>query len=432
MVISKVASKCSPKNVTQSMVLVPSRNIASRKGFVKPIDPKEIIHPFYRPSQIEEFTLCSTERNPSLMDGKPVFPISLPLLSTSVLPQLLYKKIIFPSVRNIVPWLKKFNYIRIKNYSDEYYTIDFKPLEMPTVESKLTITNFPELKILVDLLENTNGGRTDIHNFELCLNNILQKRMSTRLFVEDIYIYLIQNYVTTIPKLILVTKSIKNHLNNGIDHLSILEKLVNEILYLVHSKKFTMDLVLMNTFNGLLKEADNKFNTHSSKFGFSETTKESLLMLYIQAEDIHSSKELLGNLISKKSYPKDEIILAYLDLINKAVYKSNPENAILQRLSYTSNFFNIINHTTNPEILRFFIHNSRHFKEIQCVLDMILKKKNRKDIVLPLCIDLIEKTVSVSDSAVSTSLNLTRLSDYFETMLGMNVRIEAKEVFMKK
>ena len=389
-----------PKNAFRKL------NLNLEKTLYAVPSAKNIIHPFYKPSKIEELIACFTEGIPKLLDGKSIVPTIIED-SRSLKPTLMDSKLEFQSVNGICSWLHEYSELK----SDS--SVNYVPMKKEDINDSISVVNIK--------LEDHKNGRDIGELFEEYAQNNLDENyfnniirsgtltQNSKLFLEDVYCFLLQNYVNSNHHITLIINSIKNHLNDEIVNLNIVQKLITQILVTIKQNNIRVNEKLNESVSDLFLQMNSSFNIDSGELNFLPLVKQSLLEFYICGKSLYSSKRLIDSLYASNNFPNEDIVVLYLQLVQEKLNENISQDVSMRSFAYTSNFCQCIHNTSNSTILEFFITNSRHYQEISYILNLISKQKNELNILDTINANLIKKVGSLSNNRMVNSINLSSL-----------------------
>lgn len=362
--------------------------------------PGQMIHSFYSPSLTEELTTCFTEKYPSLLGGKPIMPALVRDPKTQEA-RLQMKSLTFKSVRGVVDWLETFRSMRSSDST--YEVLEDRMIADLVKPSKLTRVNTPLVSQLRELFGSQESRKINSRTLNAMVEQFVNDR-ELGVFSEDVYLYLLQHHVNSPEKIISIIESIKLHLKSHIDQFSVVEALVLQILVSLKKNELHLSELLVNSFNDLLSEINNRFHIPNCTTQFQPIVAQEILELYIKMRKFTESKRLFSYLISKKFCPSDRVTVSYLKTLSEEVPRDT-----LKEFALISDFRPIIERAQNPKIFYYLIPLCRHVDEATSLLTIIKTSRNVKEILDVNITSFISRITTLKNDPMITSATLCTL-----------------------
>lgn len=335
-------------------------------------------HPFFSLSEMDQFTLCYSERRRSLANGEPIFPIFVEDMK-SMKKILCLQAVKFSNSREIMKWLHDYTRMtkivlptRTKLISMESLTFT-----IPS-QSFLTKEKYPQLNEIIELLT----GEQDLNKVDpIALNSLLDYILlndRSGLFVENIYLFLLQNYAYSLDKLMLILGSIKLHLNSKLDYFPDVETIVSQVLLTITLLPEDIQMEPFDDiFQDLLQKVTVGANLEVKLSKFNNTILSQLLKYHLtRCPNLFQCKIVFSILLSRKVRPSNDLIHRYLQILEERTKNLHFMESKLQKLIYLSDFRALIKQSPSIELIQFIIPLCQSGSELQSVLTIISKQDN--------------------------------------------------------
>ncbi|CCE65546.1 hypothetical protein TPHA_0L01930 [Tetrapisispora phaffii CBS 4417] len=371
----------------------------------------KIAHPFYKPSKIEGMTLCCTEVKPQLLSGKGIMPIMKTDQNQHTTISF-DNRLTFKSVRNISKWIKNNReIIKEKNMNIGNF-ISLTESAHKHSKVKINIFKYDSLKNFINKLENNEEISLNVNDFDSVANKLC-KSEDSKYFLEDFYLYILQNHIKSDKTCILLIKSVENLFQGSINNIRVIDDLLLQIFHTVEENNIDSEKLRteMMTFLNFLEDV---FNNEISNLGLSSTTKQHILNMYIKSGCLDKSKTLLFNIIENtNNLNKTSIVTTYLNLIDRL--SVNWDDAISRKMEYAINIGGILNKINEPKVFEFYIRNCRHYKELEALVQIIVEKEDNFILLDNLKKELVNKAGNLSTRNTENIINLSMLYNTLET-----------------
>ena len=354
----------------------------------------EIAHPFYRPSMIEGFTLCYKHGKPSLLDGRPCFPV----LEDGAKLIVHMRSLKFDRVQGLSKWIsaywKSLDDLTVSQVEPPKVVQNEEIVELNR-PSFLNTTVLPQLEDAIELLKNEELRQKGLQEAQLALNSLIDYIMlntKSGIYTEDIYVYLLQNCCESTFEMKVLISSIISHIESSkIDQFSVVEKLLSQTLYIIDQKlttKFAEEL--QTDIVRLLEVIHHRFVGEHLR----PIIDYQLFKYHIKCQNTEESFRTLDNLIRQSGcIPNDEALESYLSLLQLKfptedidLSSMDPKNEPLRsklllnkfmrystlRLGYLSPLTTLLHHGPTKGVLHFLIPLCTHFNELLCLVRLAL------------------------------------------------------------
>lgn len=338
--------------------------------------PSELIHPFYKIGPLEQFLLCFTEKNASLLNGKSNFvtwnkkknqfiPTSLKVSCTNDIPE----------------WVHNYSFHIYNNIFKDissFHTLSETDISSSSRKSYITQENLPQIIPIINLL--TRNKTSNVVFGPLNLVSLIDSATMTTesVFTEDVYTYILQNRCKSLNNITLTINAMIFHMDSlKLDQLSIVEKLT---LQGIDTIKTSIDLSntehsnkAMEILNSLLVKIKEKFPDQILQ----AVTYFKLLDLYLMTGNLTKSHEYLHKLLMIHStLPDQNLINSYLNLLRTSLPKDNTT-----KMAYISDLSSIIENQISLPILKFVVPLCADFSEIQRLVQILLKSGKSQSLI---------------------------------------------------
>ena len=234
------------------------RNKAIGTNVLRP-SPAEILHPFYDPTDLECFTVCLNQSNPSFLQGKQQFPkvVKSARFMDHLELEIVGTDMKFKSNKNLSSWVANFrsflNNINELNDNRNFVEITQKDIINFNRPGFIDEKILPRITEITELMKQ-NSKENPVEG--LALNSLIDYILldsGRGIFAEDIYIYLLQQQCNNLEDINLILKSIEYHLNTAVfDQVNILEHLFSQILLTIETENIIPDDQVLLQINKLI------------------------------------------------------------------------------------------------------------------------------------------------------------------------------------
>lgn len=368
-------------------------------------------HPFFKMSKMEQFALCFSERRTSLANGAEIFPACVDDLN-GMSKQLRLNSIDLSNKREVNKWLLNYRNKCMGMKPDLFVSIDNSKM---AAHVYITKEKYPQLNEIVELFESDKLATSD----PVILNSLIDYTLLNKhsgLFVENIYTFLLHNYTHSIDALNLIVSSIRLHLNSKLDYFPDIENIVSRILITVNELPENADIASFDPiFQDLLHGIASRFSLETTLSGFNSSILNQMLEYQlVKCQNTVQSKILFGLLLTRNVRPSDEIICLYLDLLNEKTKGFKPLETKLQKLTYLSDFRELIEHNPPIALIYFLIPLCDTLNELRNVVEIIKnlgdKKQQYFNDTLPFLLEQY-KSVLNRDKSIYSPVEVANLYD---------------------
>ncbi|SCU96325.1 LANO_0E13212g1_1 [Lachancea nothofagi CBS 11611] len=387
----------------------------------------ESIHPFYLPNSIERALLCASESTPQLLEGRKIVPsiIKRPRDQKSA---LVNARWLFDSVVEANEWLNAYRTGKSLNQKN-ITVLRFHDADKVLRRSHLNQSQVPQIKQFASLFMKKDADALNC----VMITNMVESMMfchETKLFSEEVFLYILQHYCNSRHGIIGVVQSIVNFLQKDIDDMSVAEVLLLQVLTTIKEKNIPADPQVTSALLSLTDAISERFHRQNCIFDFSPAVVQAILEFYLASGLLNESKILFTDLINKRLCPEPVLVERYLALVDQKVDLFDSHDSYLKRFAYISDFKPVFETAMTPRMVEFLITYCRHFDELISLLDMIDQSKLRKQIWDQTLPDFIRRVNLLDTRPVVNSCNLSVLLQRAKGFYGLMLSNKVNRAFI--
>lgn len=363
------------------------------------------------------------------MEGKKVFPA----LSRDAKnqPILEGRAVVWDTVKGANQWIQDYAQRRTESGEAIHLALEAKADSL-IIPSKLHKSSGPLVTRLVDLF----GAERSQHFNSVALDSLVDEFVneeSSRVFCEDVYLYLLQHHVNSVGKLIAIINSIVAHMAINIDQIQVAETLVLQILRSLQRNKLDCTPDLVVTFDRLITAINDRFHTRNCEFQFQPLITQCVLDFYIACGKLSDSKRLFTHLILKGGAPREEITVKYLQLVDRKIHDSDKDSMIHKKFAYVSDFRPLIQRGQSPALFAALIPYCRHFGELASLLTIITSNvHNIKEVLDVTLLSIINAAAHMGKNKRFQSANLYEIYNSVQPYYSNNLPTKFTKAFALK